>query len=340
MKACRLLNEKRCSEDGTPSSCNYSKPSKYFGTRKACRWLKRNPVISTTKDITADKIRKRADKLQRNDPEFMSRFIDANVCEQHTNEFLDIVDVLYLFDKHQKDTRHAVYTPRCGLTKEYNDEDFTIVWNAKKENGKGSLLFPNGFLKRLKEYSSKTWVAILVYIKSDHDKEGHSNVIFYYPKTKTAERVEASGYRFPYYDQKEFDRRLKYAFKNWGITYTETIDLLPRQGPASIAVQEESAFDDYDPDDDPSGFCQTWSYFMIDQRYKNPTLPLDKLFQTIIKRVQSSNHTFLELIRSFHGVVQRARPALLKKIGYDEDEDVEEFFYEHYNDIAAEFDLC
>jgi hypothetical protein len=179
-------------------------------------------------------------------------------------------------------------------------------------------------------------------MKSDKVEEHHSNLMFYYPKTKKAERVEAAGYRFPYYDQKELDKRLASSFRNWGVKFSGTIDMLPRQGPANIAGVEEMVIEDDDNSADPPGYCQTWSYFLLNQRYLNPDITISEIYDKIYHSVHRSNHTFLEAIRSFHGIVQKGTPSVLRKLGFKGVSDVklDDFFYDNYTMIAEYFNVC
>uniref|UniRef100_A0A6C0I600 Uncharacterized protein n=1 Tax=viral metagenome TaxID=1070528 RepID=A0A6C0I600_9ZZZZ len=344
-KTCKQELADKCEETDRAGYCNYKKPSKYNGTRKTCKWLKRNPIIAVTTDITPEDIQIRQHELIRKDPQFVKKFIDANVCE-HTPDTLDVRDALYFITKYKKDKDHVIYMPECNESKTYVEEDFIIDWNGKDENYKGSLKFPRGFRKRLQDYKSKLggktpWVAILLVLHSDAISDYHSNVLFYYPKTETVERIEAAGYRFPYFDQEELDNRLYRAFKRWGIKFMPTIDVLPRMGPAKIAVLEEENIEGEDISGDPGGFCQTWSYFILDQRFRHPNESAMGLFERVIDKVINSNHTFLEIVRSFHGVIQKAVPKLLKKIGFTgKSSDLDDYFYENYAYIAQTFDLC
>jgi hypothetical protein len=352
-KICRQRNIEQCEEHEYASYCNYKKPSKFSGLRKTCKWLKRNPNISTTDDVTPEDIQIRQTELIRKDPKFIEKFINANVCENHSKATLDVRDILYFMEKYKGDKDHVIYTPKCKRNYDYSDSDFSVDWNAKEENYKGSLQFPNGFRKRLEHYKNtlggkNPWVAILMTIHSDMSHEYHANILFYYPKRGTVERIEASGYRFPYFDQVEFDNRLHRAFKRWKLKYIPTIDILPRQGPASIAVVEEQNIEGEDITGDPSGFCQTWSYFVLDQRYQHPNEEIKDLFLRVIDKVINTNHTFLEVVRSFHGVVQKASSKIFKKIGFmgeevtdeDEYEELDDYFYDNFLSIAEQYDLC
>jgi len=340
-KLCMNETKKRCAKNGNATYCNYPAFSKFTGTRKTCRWLKRNPAISTTDDVLSTELKKHADKLIRKDPKFMEHFLSAAVC-QHTNAFLDFRDIVYFLNKYGNDKKHQIYMPACNENYEYGEKDFSVLWDGKDEEGKGSLKFPTGFRKRLQHYSGCEWVAIFMTLQSDVTKEYHSNMLFYYPKTKKAERVEAAGYRFGYYDQREMDNRLTRAFKQWGIQFSPTIETLPRQGPAAVAGLEELVIEDDDNSQDPEGYCQTWSYFLLNQRYLNPGMSVSQLYDKIYKDVHRSNHTFLEAIRSFHGIVQKGTPPVLKKFGFKgkSDKNLDAFFYENYIEISTYFDVC
>lgn len=343
--ACLEKNREQCLKKGDKkkSECNVKPITPRMNTKSLCTWLKYNPEISTTQDITRPKLLERAKRAEKADPDFYNRFFGNYACE-YRGDYLDVRDLVYFLDVYASDPIHKIYFPKCDKSS-YKNSDFYVQWNAKKEDGKGTLIFPSGFADVLRKFEKETsrsrgnpWLAIPMSLIADYVEEIHINGLIYYPHSGTVERIEPAGYKYGYYDQKTLDDRLQKYFSKMGIKFIRTIDQLPRQGFAHVEDLEVMALT-LDQSGDPEGFCQTWIYFYFDQKFRHPDWTTPQLFEYITNTIWESPYTYLEVIRQYHGIVQTYTDKLLRKFGYRRG-DLDQWFMKNYPKIAKKYGLC
>lgn len=340
---CYQKNKKRCEENPRPSSCNSKAVKPQMNKKALCSWLKYNPEILTTDDITKQELIERGQKRQQADPEFLERFFGNYQCE-YRGDYLDVRDLVYFMEVWGSDPIHQVYYPPCDQ-ETYKNDDFNVVWKAIEDERRGHLYFPPHFPKSLEAFKNSVelqpgnpWLAIFLSVGSDEIEETHSNLLFYYPRTGIIERVEPAGYKFGFYDQKSMDQRFTNYFQSIGLRYLKPVKNLPRQGVANVEAIEESALS-LDLTGDPDGFCQTWTYFYLDQKYRHPDWSTPHLFEHITQTIWNSPYTFLEVIRHYQGIMQVYTDKTLKRLGYRKG-DLDKWFLKKYKRIAKKFGIC
>jgi hypothetical protein len=340
--SCTLKNKEKCKKDPIYDYefCLMKPLSKFASRKNALRWIKYNPSAFGGGVYTKNNIDERSKRLVKElNPKEMELIINDQVCP-YRGGYLDTRDVTYFIKKYKSDKKHRIFFPDPSLQKKIEEDDICIFWDSMKEDGlKGSLRFPKQLRGALNEFKGE-WMIILMIQESGVHDDAHSNFLVYYPENRMITRVEAHGYNFSYYDQKNMDKRLKSAFHRYGINYLPPIETNIKQGPAHLTNTEMVKLGLKDLESDPGGFCMTWSYFLMHYMFQNPTLAPGKAMKQFVDFIWNSNYLFVDVLRNFHSMIKQSTEDFFKKYTKKvpkNERQYDELFHEHYAQIYKEY---
>ena len=244
-----------------------------------------------------------------------------------TGSILDVlVGLMYLLKKHGDKVSTTLgknYTQNEELCKLYKNMgmimnkqcefiNFEMVWIDYK------LYMTNNFSDLFNQCLKSKSQFIIIPLGIEMKNGSHANYLIYDKNIGEIERFEPHGGTMPYgfnYSSHLLDGILSDYFKSikHDIVYVSPNEYIPRIGFQIMDALE----DDKRKIGDPSGFCALWSIWYTDYRITYSNYSRDKLINALFKSIKNNNVSYRNMIRNYSAPIINERDELLKKVGLD-----------------------
>ena len=257
--------------------------------------IDRNPVRILDTDLERYIIK----NLRRQRPRiFIPQPGTARRSPMHGNPVNSILAMLYLSRKYENITCMTgisrVINITVGQLKDHYYIDFTDFMITLL----GSDIFIHfSVVKEINDclVSNQRFIILPLTLRENPSGPGHAGLLIYDKNTKILERFEPHGYNTNV-DARLFDNKIVETLENdTNIKinqYLKPIDFCP-------AVSFQTLEDGPSLPTDPGGFCQSWVFYYIELRMRNPNIDREDLIKTTIGYIQSNRLEFKKLIRGY-----------------------------------------
>ena len=264
---------------------------------------------------------------------FGNSLTDSSGCPTNTGVIihslvymLALVGLMYLLKKHGDKVSTTLgknYTQNEELCKLYKNMgmimnkqcefiNFEMVWIDYK------LYMTNNFSDLFNQCLKSKSQFIIIPLGIEMKNGSHANYLIYDKNIGEIERFEPHGGTMPYgfnYSSHLLDGILSDYFKSikHDIVYVSPNEYIPRIGFQIMDALE----DDKRKIGDPSGFCALWSIWYTDYRITYSNYSRDKLINALFKSIKNNNVSYRNMIRNYSAPIINERDELLKKVGLD-----------------------
>ncbi len=166
-------------------------------------------------------------------------------------------------------------------------KEFAFVWNEVEKK----LVVPKTVFKEI-ENCEKRFVVCHLTLKTKRAR--HANILIFDKVNKTVERFDPHG-EYMALKSKNLDEVLTELFRRnlENFKYITPLDFCP-----NIAFQrKENKLDKLK--NDPGGFCAAWAIWYADMRLTYPDIPIDKLVDIAIDKIEKKHKSFKNFIRNY-----------------------------------------
>lgn len=340
---CKHRTIKKCKEKpDSKKSCLLSKKGISRHTkRQLCSYILQNPTYHFEGQVYKKKIEEGAALRKNLGATLLQPFFTPYAVKESTQpKISDASLLMYMARLTQENT--AFYTHKSGwkvLWTNWNEEDDEALsdWD---------LQFPPKFATFLRSAKRNGVQHIFMYMrqfkKFIHDDTGvvdiskHANFLHMDFANKRMYRYEPSGYgMYDIFEMEELDVQLGKWAASKGLKYEAPYESCPRQLFSKLALQQRLAGKARLEAGDPGGFCKTWASFMLEQKLRNPDIPIVTVHDKMIKQFLDANIDLNEFARHYTARVNQMGTDILIKHGMKADDNANEFLEKHWKKIMG-----
>jgi hypothetical protein len=339
---CKRRTLKRCgSNPEAKRSCKQGRVGiSRFNKRKLCSYILNSTAHQFEGYVSAKKFKEGATLQKKIGENIQQPFFTPLAVKESTQS--RITDAAFLIYMRRLTTDSVTLYWQKGEWKAVWanwDEDTDIPFDDWK------LVFPtqfDSFLQKAKQTGKQHIFLHMRQYKKFMERSGqpnesrHANFLHLDLGNKRLYRYEPSGYGlYEVFDMEELDERLSKWAVSKGLQYIPPYDSCPRQLISKLAIQQRMAGKAKREERDPGGFCKTWASFMLEQKLRNPDIPIVDLHDVAVKEFLTLNIDLTEFARYYTARVNQMGEAILKKHGMKDGQDPDAFLEKHWKKVMG-----